>query len=192
MTESDASYFIANEAKNERVRALRGAVLEIGAGDGDDLGAYGRDVSLTLLEPNTRRRNRLRHRLAGIGRHATVINARAESMPLPDASVDACVSSFVLCSVGDIEQALREIRRVLRPDGALIFAEHVAAEHGSWTHWLQRAANVVIRPFDGCNATRDTESHVREAGFALDDLQRFTVAAPLGARIPVIVGTATR
>jgi SAM-dependent methyltransferase len=83
---------------------------------------------LVLVEPDPAMRRRLARRLRGRARVARIVDSTAERLPLPDASVDTVVSTLVLCTVDEPEQALREIARVLRPDGRLLFIEHVRAK----------------------------------------------------------------
>jgi SAM-dependent methyltransferase len=105
--------------------------------------------------------------------------ASAEALPLEDGSVDAVISTLVLCSVWDPARTLAEIHRVLRPGGRLYFLEHVAARHGTWMRIAQQAA----RPFcavcaDGCDPLRDTGSAIRRAGFAEIGQSEFRLGFP--------------
>ena len=81
-----------------------------------------------LTEPDAAMRRKLARRLQRHGRVARIVDAPAERLPLADASVDTVVSTFVLCTVPDPELTLSEIARVLRPDGQLLFLEHVRAK----------------------------------------------------------------
>lgn len=112
---------------------LRGRVLEIGAGGGANFSRLPHGVDWVGLEPS----RRARRRLARSGH--TVLDAPAEAVPLPDDSVDAVVSTIVLCSVADQDRALAEVVRVLRPGGRLVFFEHVAAPRGTWRRRAQTA-----------------------------------------------------
>ena len=106
----------------------RGRVVEIGAGTGLNIAHYPDGIAeLVLTEPDAAMRRRLARRLQRHGRVARIVDAPAERLPLADASVDTVVSTLVLCTVDDPERALREIARVLRPDGQLLFIEHVRA-----------------------------------------------------------------
>jgi ubiquinone/menaquinone biosynthesis C-methylase UbiE len=97
---------------------VRGRVVEIGAGTGLNITRYPDGIDdLVLAEPEPAMRRRIARRLRRHGRAAQIIDAPAEQLPLPDHSVDTVVSTLVLCTVADPERALREIARVLRPDG---------------------------------------------------------------------------
>ena len=155
-----------------RRRALlaetRGRVLEIGAGTGLNVAHYPSDVDdLLLAEPEPGMRRRLARRVAGLDRPARIIDAGAERLPLADSSVDAVVSTLVLCTVADPERALREIARVLRPNGELLFIEHVRA--GSRFH--AACQDVLRRPWrgfaGGCVCNRPTLDLLRDCGFTV-------------------------
>jgi SAM-dependent methyltransferase len=118
---------------------------------------------------------------------AQVLPGRAED--LADASVDAVVCSFVLCSVADQEATLARIHRVLRPGGRFVFAEHVAAAVGTW---VRRGQNVLAGLSTQCRPNRETGPAITRAGFDIVDLHRFDLAGPLGVRVPHLAGAAER
>ena len=95
----------------------RGRVLEIGTGTGAQLRWYGAGASVTALEPDASMRERARRRAALAAARVTVVDGRAEELPFTDASFDAAVSAFALCTVAYPEAALAELRRVLVPGG---------------------------------------------------------------------------
>src|SRR5262245_50156619 len=120
------------EGKRTRlVRSARGTVLEVGAGEGANFGSFTPGVEWIGLEPDDDRRGVLVEaaRRAGHGREP--IDGRAEHIPLPDASVDVVLGTFVLCSVDDQAAAAREFLRVLRPEGRLLLVEHVTSPRGT-------------------------------------------------------------
>jgi ubiquinone/menaquinone biosynthesis C-methylase UbiE len=124
--------------KSELIGALRGTVLEIGAGRGRNFGYFRSGVDWIGLEPNQRQHRHLARRAAGYGYHRPILAAPAERIPLPDASVDAVLATVVLCSVADQGRVLAEIQRVLRPGGAFVFFEHVAAPAGTRLRRVQQ------------------------------------------------------
>ena len=130
------------EEKLALLSPLAGTVLEIGPGGGGNLAflstcsaAGAGSASSPILSSMTR----LRARGERLGIDVDVRAATAEALPVADHSVDAVISSLVLCSVRDPAAALREVRRVLRPGGRFVFVEHVAAPHGTGLHVAQRA-----------------------------------------------------
>ncbi|HEU4977092.1 MAG TPA: class I SAM-dependent methyltransferase [Baekduia sp.] len=161
------------DRRRELLRDARGTVLELGAGTGANLEHYPDGVELVLTEPEGPMARRLREHVAQRRPGARVIEAAAERLPLPDASVDTVVATLVLCTVGDLGAALAEIRRVLRPDGHLLFLEHVASEPGTRERRIQDA---IERPWHalahGCHTNRETVAALQAAGFAVDDLRR--------------------
>ena len=147
----------------------RGTVVELGAGTGLNLPHYPTDVELVLTEPEPPMARRLLERLQQSGRQARVLQAPAERIPLPDDCAGADFSTLVLRTVPDLNATLSEIRRLLRPDGQLLFIEHVAAEPGTR---LRRWQNHLERPWrriaHGRHTNRDTEQALRNAGFTFE------------------------
>ena len=171
-----ASYinYIARRHKERAFAGLTaGTVLEIGAGTGANLSVLDPGTDLIAVEPSARMHDRLRTRSAEAGVNLTVLGTGAESIPLPDASVDEVICSLVLCTVPDQDRALTEIRRVLRPGGRFRFVEHVAGHRRGPRYALQRA---IRRPwgwlFEGRDPTRHTAEAVERAGFASVTVER--------------------
>jgi ubiquinone/menaquinone biosynthesis C-methylase UbiE len=170
----------------------RGRVVEIGAGTGLNVAHYPDGITeLVLTEPVAAMRRRLARRLQRHGRITRIVDAPAERLPLADASVDTVVSTLVLCTVDDPEGALREIARVLRPDGQLLFIEHVRAS----SRFLAACQDKLDEPWrrfaGGCRCNRATVELMRACGFAVaaDDMVWRGMPAIVH---PLIVGRATR
>lgn len=148
-----------------------GDVLEIGFGTGVNLGFYPASVSsLTLLEPDKAMLARARARLAAWPGEASIVDGTAEALPFPDKSFDTAVSTLTLCSVSDPEQALHEIRRVLKPGGSFLFLEHGLADDPKISRWQNRLNGVCSLLSCGCNLNRDMSALIRQAGFARIDM----------------------
>jgi SAM-dependent methyltransferase len=168
----------------------RGTVVELGAGTGLNLPHYPTDVELVLTEPEQPMARRLLERVQQSGRQARVLQAPAERIPLPDGCADTVVSTLVLCTVHDLDATLSEIRRLLRPDGRLLFIEHVAAGPGTrLRRWQDRLERPWHRLAHGCHTNRDTEQALRNAGFALEKIRHGQMEAELLLR-PLTWGTA--
>jgi ubiquinone/menaquinone biosynthesis C-methylase UbiE len=169
-----------------------GVVVELGAGTGLNLPHYPAGADLILTEPEEPMARRLEARLRSLGRSGQVLRAPAEALPLADASADTVVSTLVLCTVDDLDAALAETRRVLRPDGQLLFLEHVAAPDGSR---LRRVQDLVHGPWHalaaGCHDNRDTEAALVRAGFAIEEISHERLEAAPPPVLPLIVGRAT-
>ena len=170
----------------------RGRVVEIGAGTGLNIAHYPDEISeLVLTEPEPAMRRRLARRLQRYARVARIVDAPAERLPLADASVDTVVSTLALCTVKDPERALREIARVLRPDGQLLFIEHVRAS----SRFLAACQDSLFQPWfrfaGGCCCNRPTVELMRARGFAVaaDDVVWRGMPAIVH---PLVVGRATR
>ena len=161
--------------RRELLEPVRGDVLEIGAGTGANLEHLPSGVGeVHMAEPSAPMRKRLERRIEACGssRSVRALDAGAESIPLPEASVDAVLSTLVLCSVQDPQRALAEVRRVLRPGGSLRLIEHIAHD-GHWTKGLQRGLDPLWRVCaDGCRLTRSTGETLREAGFDTSALEQ--------------------
>lgn len=169
-------------ARAERARLIpraRGVGLEIGVGSGLNLPYYGRAVEkLYALDPSAE----LLGKAARLGErcHFPIVPLRhaAESIPLADASIDTAVMTWTLCSVDDPAAALREIRRVLRPDGELIFIEHGRAPEPAVARWQDRLTPVWRRFSGGCHLNRPIETLLLEGGFVAPGIDKSYVKGP--------------
>jgi SAM-dependent methyltransferase len=168
------------------LKDARGRVLEIGAGTGRNVAHYPVGTDVVFTEPEEPMARRLERR----GR--SVIRAGAESLPFPPGSFDTVVSTLVLCTVGDLDASVREIRRVLVPDGRLLVLEHVRAEDGSALgRWQDRLARPWRAVMGGCNCNRRTVEALERGGFDVSRLKRLdpTALAPPTMQ-PLVVGVA--
>jgi SAM-dependent methyltransferase len=163
------------EMRHELLGQARGRVLELGAGTGLNLEHYPAGIEgLTLVEPDPHMTKRLREKLAQVGREAEVlvVEAPAEELPFPNDSFDTVAVTLVLCTVPDQAAALAEIRRVLKPDGRLLFLEHVRSHDPELAKWQDRLEGPWRFLGDGCHCNRDTVSAIGAAGFELGDVER--------------------
>ncbi len=169
----------------------RGRVLEIGAGTGANLPHYpGGLDELVVTEPDAAMLKRLRRRAAEQGR-ASVVQASAQALPFNDASFDTVVATAVLCSVPSQAETLREVRRVLRPGGQFLFAEHVRADDPRRARRQDRLERPWSFVASGCHPNRDTLAAIEAAGFEVQELERSEL--PMGPKLvrPYILGRAT-
>ncbi|MBF6592004.1 MAG: class I SAM-dependent methyltransferase [Ktedonobacterales bacterium] len=177
------------QRKRELLEQVTGNVLEIGPGAGANLRYYPPGIHWIGVEPNPYMAPYIRREAVRWSVDVEVRRGTAERLPAEDASVDVVVSTLVLCSVRDVAAALREVRRVLRPSGRFVFAEHVAAPAGTRTRRLQG----LVRPLwsvlaDGCRPDQETARLIEAAGFARVELERFTTPIPIIG--PKIAGSA--
>jgi ubiquinone/menaquinone biosynthesis C-methylase UbiE len=160
------------EHRRRLLTGLRGRVVEVGAGHGLNFPHYPAEVtSVVAVEPDdTLRGLALR---APTSVPVTVVAGHADALPVGDTSADAAVVSLVLCSVPDLESALREIRRVLVPGGELRYYEHVRSP--GFPGVLQDVARPLwARLAGGCRLNRRTSEAIRSAGFEVVEEERFT------------------
>jgi ubiquinone/menaquinone biosynthesis C-methylase UbiE len=179
------------EMRRNLIAGASGDVLEIGGGTGANLSYYGAGVeSVTVTEPEPPMLRRLERKARELNSQATVLRASAEDLPFDDASFDTVVSTLVLCGVDHQPRVLRELRRVLRPGGRLIFIEHVRSDDPRIAK-MQDRMNPVNRFFVFCDCNRPTLETIRSAGFEVTKLEQTALPkAPPFVR-PLIVGTAT-
>lgn len=170
----------------ERVRrpaleGLSGTVVEVGFGSGANVGLYPDDVDRVLaVEPSSLARERAGRRIA---RHPAppveFVGLDGARLPLDDDSVDAVLSTWTLCTIPDVEGALAEVRRVLRPGGELHFVEHGISDDPKVIRWQRRFEPLQMRLGGGCHLTRDAPSLIEAAGLRMERCSRFT----LGPRV---------
>lgn len=144
--------------RKELLSQCTGNVLEVGAGTGLNIGHYDRRglARLVLTEPDPHMAVKLRAAVTRARIAAEVIEAPAESMPFPDASFDTVVSTLVLCTVPAPDAVIREVRRVLRPDGRFLFIEHVRSDSRRLAAWQDRLRGPWSLFACGCQCNRNT------------------------------------
>jgi len=170
--------------------AAAGHVLEIGGGTGANLTIYGPEVeSLTITAPETPMVRRLERRIRDHASLAKVLRAPAEDLPFEDDTFDVAVSTLVLCGVSDQPRALRELRRVLRPGGQLLFIEHVRSGDARFARRQDRM-NPVNRFLVCCDCNRPTLTSIQEAGFTVTQVEHLTWQKVPSFASPLIVGRA--
>ncbi|MGH3344132.1 MAG: methyltransferase domain-containing protein [Carbonactinosporaceae bacterium] len=173
----------------ELVRDLTGEVLEVGAGTGLNLRHYRAASRVVAAEPDPSMRRRLRSRIPEARVPVEVSHAAAEELPFENGRFEAVVYTLVLCSVGDLERALAEARRVLRPGGRFVVFEHVRAP-GRMGGLQDRADAVWPRIAAGCHLNRDTGAAIERAGFTFEDYEMFRRAQSVPLVNPFIRGVA--
>ncbi|XP_042479038.1 methyltransferase-like protein 7A [Macadamia integrifolia] len=155
-----------------RLRGRVNKVLELGIGTGPNLKYYAGDgdVHVYGVDPNQKMEKYAQEAAVAAGLPPTNFNfiqMVGEALPISDASMDVVVGTLVLCSVQDVNLALQEVKRVLKPGGLYIFMEHVAAQDRTALKFLQNILDPLQQiVFDGCHLTRQTRKHISEAGFS--------------------------
>jgi SAM-dependent methyltransferase len=150
----------------DQLSRARGRTVEIGGGTGLNLPHYPHDLDeLVLVEPDPAMRSRLerRLRLGGLP-PVRIVDGAAEQLPFADGSIDTVVSTLVLCTVDRPDIALREIARVLRPGGQLLYIEHVRSESPTLARWQDLLAAPWRRFARGCHCNKATGELIAAGG----------------------------
>ena len=163
-----------DEVRRSILAGVRGHTLEIGFGTGLNLPHYPSSLNqLTTVDVNPGMgplaQRRIERSAIEVSHH--VLNG--ESLPMAAATFDSVVSTWTLCSIPNVDEALGEIYRVLKPDGRFFFVEHGLSDEpriGRWQHRLTPLQKIIG---DGCHLDRDIEALVRSAGFRIVELERF-------------------
>lgn len=162
--------------RRETLAPARGRVVEIGFGSGASLSSYPAAVTRVIgVEPNDGMLARARPRMADFAAPVAVVLATAEHLPLTDGSADTVVSVLTLCSVVDPSAVLSEVRRILRPDGQLLFAEHGLADDPGVARWQHRLNPVQKILACGCHLDRPVAATIARSGFAFEPIRSFHV-----------------
>lgn len=161
------------------VPAARGRVLEVGVGSGMNLPLYGQGVSEVVgLDPSQELLDMAGRRAAEAVVPVSLVRGSASEIAVGDASVDTVVMTWTLCTIPDPLAALREMRRVLKPGGALLFVEHGLSPDPGVARWQHRLTPAWRRFTGGCHLDRKIDDLVRTAGFALPELRNEYAKGP--------------
>ena len=182
----------AGRYRGRATAGLSGDVVELGFGSGRNLPHYPGSVERVLaVEPADLAWQRAAGRVDGFGRPVERVALDGAALPLPDASVDAVVTTWTLCTIPDVEAAVAEARRVLRPGGELRFVEHALAPD-AWVRRAQRVVQPVWGVFaGGCHLDRDLPALIAAAGFDVEVTDaRYVTGWPVRAWGWFVHGTA--
>jgi ubiquinone/menaquinone biosynthesis C-methylase UbiE len=161
------------------IGAAEGRVLEIGVGSGLNLPLYGPNVrSVIGLEPSSELLRMARGRGAAAGVPVEFLEASAETLPLDDGSVDTVVTTWTLCTIADAPRALAEMRRVLKPGGAMLFVEHGRAPQPGVARWQDRLDPLWSCVAGGCHLNRKIDDLISGSGFRIDSLEYARLPGP--------------
>jgi len=165
--------------RQRAISKAKGRVLEIGIGSALNLPYYGAGVEEVLgLEPDRRLMRMAERSSSRSQRRVVLMEGSAESIPLDDASVDTVVTTWTLCSIPDASGALREMRRVLKPEGQLLFVEHGRAPEDRVVKWQDRLTPLWKVIGGGCHLNRPITTLIESAGFRIAELNKGYMRGP--------------
>lgn len=165
--------------RHERYRAssvvrAKGSVLEIGFGSGLNLAHYPSAVTqVTGIEPNPGLRRVAVRVMHEYSFPVTLLDMDAQRMSFDENEFDTVVSTWTLCSIRNLDAALAEVRRVLKPNGEFIFFEHGLAPDPELQKWQRRLSKVTKHVFDGCTVDKHIAERVSQAGLEIVELRNF-------------------
>jgi ubiquinone/menaquinone biosynthesis C-methylase UbiE len=152
--------------RREVVAAANGRVLEVGVGSGLNFPLYDKRVDIVVgIDPSPRLLAIARGRAAEAGVRAEFLQGSAAAIPLADNTMDTVVMTWTLCSIPDPLAALREMRRVLKPHGQLLFVEHGLSPESGIERWQHRLTPIWCHVAGGCHLDRKMDELIRSAGF---------------------------
>jgi len=160
--------------RRELLAHADGNILEIGFGTGLNLPCYPAHVrKITSVEPNPGMHRRARRRIEQTGIEIDQRLLGSERLPFEDGAFDCVVSTFTLCSIEDVGQALREVYRVLKGGGKFLFLEHGISPQPNVQKWQHRLNRLHTRLAGGCHLDRDMRVLVTAEPFASVELDEF-------------------
>jgi ubiquinone/menaquinone biosynthesis C-methylase UbiE len=183
---------VAHESRARVCAGLKGEVLEIGFGSGLNVPHYPGSVTrVSAVEPSD-----TAWKLASKRRDASRIpvdrsGLDGQALPFADDSFDAALSTWTLCTIPDVQAALAEVRRVLRPGGRLHFVEHGLSQEDGVVAWQRRLEPLQKRLFGGCHLARPIDELISGAGFEIQELDRFYETGSPRVFGSLYLGTAT-
>jgi ubiquinone/menaquinone biosynthesis C-methylase UbiE len=166
------------ELRSKLVPLAEGRVLEIGIGSGLNLPYYQKGTQVTGLDPSLELQAYAREVARESGVDVEFIGLSGESIPADDNSFDSIVMTWTLCTIPDPSAALAEIRRVLKPGGKVVFAEHGEAPDQGVAKWQERVNPVWNVIGGGCNLNRRIEDLYVHSGFSFNHIERGYLPGP--------------
>lgn len=164
--------------REQLVPQAEGRVLELGVGSGLNLPFYKKGVRITGVDPSLELQAYARDVAKAHAVEVEFVSESAETLPFEDHSFDTAVITWTLCSIDNYHSALGEVRRVLKPGGRLIFAEHGRSPDRSVARWQDRLNPIWRKIGGGCNLNRQPDESIEAAGFSFDAIKRGYLRGP--------------
>jgi ubiquinone/menaquinone biosynthesis C-methylase UbiE len=165
-----------SDLRRQLLKRATGEILEIGFGTGLNLAHYPASVrKLTVLDANPGMNDLAQKRISGSEIEVQSFVASSEHLPLSDQSFDTVVSTWTLCSIANVEAALSEIHRVLKPGGKLLFIEHGLSDDPKVQVWQNRLTPLQKTIADGCHLNRNIQKLLKR-NFEQIELKQFVLA----------------
>lgn len=168
------------EQRQKVIPLAKGQVLEIGMGTGLNIPYYdANNIDFIWgLEPSSGMRKKAKSNIKNAPFEIRQLDVTCEEIPLDENSIDSIVLTYTLCTIPDWNSALRQMRRVLKPDGTLIFCEHGAAPTENVRKWQKR-----LNPFwkiiaGGCNLNRPIPQLIEQSGFTIQEMESQYIDGP--------------
>jgi ubiquinone/menaquinone biosynthesis C-methylase UbiE len=180
-------YLIYLSMRQEALAAYRervvpgaaGRILEIGIGSGINLRYYGdRAEHVIGLDPSAKLLAMSVETERRSGLSVELVKGSAEMIPIEDKTIDTVLTTWTLCSISDVHRALSEMRRVLKPNGRLLFVEHGLSPDDTVRRWQDRLTPVWKRVAGGCHLNRAIRQLVEESGFRIDRIETGYMKGP--------------
>ncbi|MCX7619334.1 MAG: class I SAM-dependent methyltransferase [Acidimicrobiales bacterium] len=167
------------QVRRPSLAGLSGTVVELGFGSGPNVPLYPAEVDRVLaVEPSARARELAQRRIAASSVEVTFVGLDGQSIPIDDRIADCVLSTWTLCTIPDVDAALAEVKRVLKPGGRFFFLEHGLSTDPKVARWQHRLTPIQRKIAGGCHLDRDIEKIVRDAGFGFERYTTFTIGRP--------------
>lgn len=168
------------EQRAQLIPQAQGSVLEMGIGTGLNLAYYdpGKVTRICGVDPAVEMHTLARKRAAQIRIPVETVPLELQKIAAPTGSFDTVVTTFTLCTIADVEDALKEMHRVLKPEGKLLFCEHGLSPDASVQKWQHRLTPLWMPLAGGCHLDRDIPALIRQGGFRITALQEHYIKGP--------------
>jgi ubiquinone/menaquinone biosynthesis C-methylase UbiE len=167
------------EYRRRVVSSAEGVVLEVGVGSGLNLPFYGEGAQQLIgLDPSPKLLSMAHETTRTTARAMELLEGSGEAIPLEDHSIDTVVTTWTLCSIPDVQRALTEMRRVLKPHGQFLFVEHGRSPDVNVRRWQDRLTPLWKRIGGGCHLNRPILTLVEGAGFRIEQIETGYMKGP--------------